>query len=115
VEYHDGKVILNRQSLQILIKELKAMEQVAQKAADKGGLVVVREGDTLITTYRLDSFNREPVIVILRPPRATIALVKTRRGWSEQERHHPTPRIGVANVFLRRARRHLPVTDARMG
>jgi len=58
VEYHDGKVILNRQSLQILIKELKAMEQVAQKAADKGGLVVVREGDTLITTYRLDSFNR---------------------------------------------------------
>lgn len=58
VEYHDGKVILNRQSLQILIKELKAMEQAAQKAADKGGLVVVREGDTLITTYRLDSFKR---------------------------------------------------------
>lgn len=58
VEYHDGKVILNRQALQILIKELKTMEQAAQKAADKGGLVVVREGDMLITTYRLDSFNR---------------------------------------------------------
>ena len=58
VEYHDDKVILNQQSLQILIKELKAMEQAAQKAADKGGLVVVREGDTLVTTYWLDSFNR---------------------------------------------------------
>ena len=58
VEYHDGKVILNRQGLQILIKELKTMEQAAQKAADKGGLVVIRDGDTLITTYRLDSFDQ---------------------------------------------------------
>jgi hypothetical protein len=58
IEYHDGKVILNRQGLQVLIKELKAMEHAAQKAADKGGLVVVRAGDTLVTTYRLDSFSR---------------------------------------------------------
>ena len=57
VECHDDKVILNRQSLHLLITELKAMEQAAQKAADKGGLVVIREGDTLVTAYRFDSFN----------------------------------------------------------
>jgi glutaredoxin len=59
VECHKDKVILNRQSLQLLITELKAMEQAAQKAADKGGLVVIREGDTLVTTYRFDRINGE--------------------------------------------------------
>ena len=56
-ECHDDKVILNRQSLHLLITELKAMEQAAQRAADKGGLVVIREGDTLVTAYRFNSFN----------------------------------------------------------
>jgi hypothetical protein len=56
-EYRDEEVILNRQSLQILITELKAMEQAAQKAADEGVLVVIREGNTLVTAYRFDSFN----------------------------------------------------------
>jgi hypothetical protein len=57
VERPDGKVVLNRQGLSRLLEEISSLKQAAQKAFDKGGLVVVREGNTLITTYRLESYN----------------------------------------------------------
>lgn len=58
VEYENGKVILNRQGLDELMRQLRELQQAAQQAANKGGLVVVRKGETLITTYRLDSYRR---------------------------------------------------------
>lgn len=58
VEYEDGKIILNRQGLDELMRQLGELQQAAQQAANKGGLVVVREGETLITTYRLASYRR---------------------------------------------------------
>lgn len=58
VEYENGKVILNRQGLDELMRQLRELQQAAQQAATKGGLVVIREGDILITTYRLDSYRR---------------------------------------------------------
>jgi hypothetical protein len=58
VEAQNGKVILNRQGLVVLLEQLKQLHQTAQKAIQKGGLVVVHEGEVLITTYRLDSFQR---------------------------------------------------------
>ena len=59
VERHDGKVVLSRKGLQILVRELKALEQTAQRALGKGGLIVVCDGDTLITTYSLNSYRRK--------------------------------------------------------
>ena len=59
VERHKDEVILNRQSLQLLITELRVMERAVQKAADRGGLDVIREGDRLVTTYRFDRINGE--------------------------------------------------------
>lgn len=58
VRHHDGKVILNRAGLQALQRELDEISRTTQKAMSKGGLVVVEENGTLITTYNLDSFNR---------------------------------------------------------
>jgi hypothetical protein len=57
VERPDGKVVLNRQGLSHLLEKISSLKKVAQKAYDKGGLVVVSDGDTLITTYRLASYN----------------------------------------------------------
>ncbi len=58
VERHDGKVVLNRKGLMTLLDQLASLREAAQKAINKGGLVVVKEGDVLITTYRLDSYDR---------------------------------------------------------
>lgn len=58
VEHENGKVVLNRQGLGGLMRELRELQQAAQRAANKGGLVVVREGETLVTTYRLESYRR---------------------------------------------------------
>jgi hypothetical protein len=57
----DGKIVLNRKSLEALCERLTKLRQDAQKALHKGGLVVVEEGGKLITTYRLDSYNRATV------------------------------------------------------
>lgn len=58
VEAENGKVILNRQGLSVLNRELMDLHQAVQRAMNKGGLVVVREDEVLITTYRLDSYRR---------------------------------------------------------
>jgi hypothetical protein len=58
VEAENGKVVLNRQGLSVLDQELMDLHQAVQRAMTKGGLVVVREDEVLITTYRLDSYRR---------------------------------------------------------
>src|SRR5262245_6064889 len=58
VERHDGKIVLNRKGLLSLLDQLASLREAAQKAMNKGGLVVVKDGDVLITTYRLDSYDR---------------------------------------------------------
>lgn len=59
VEAEKGKVVLNRQGLSGLDRELMELHQAVQRAMNKGGLVVVREDEVLITTYRLDSYRRD--------------------------------------------------------
>lgn len=41
------------------IEEISALIKSLKKILSKGGIVVVSEGDSLITTYSLDSFNRK--------------------------------------------------------
>lgn len=41
------------------IEEISALIKSLKKILAKGGVVVVSEGDSLITTYNLDSFNRK--------------------------------------------------------
>jgi hypothetical protein len=52
-EHHDGKVVLNRKGAQELIAELEKIKRAAQKVFETGGLVVVAQGEALVTTYRL--------------------------------------------------------------
>jgi hypothetical protein len=56
----NDKVLLNRKAVRDLIAALNDMKQTAQKALDKGGLVVVETDDgSLVTTYTLDSYHRQ--------------------------------------------------------
>lgn len=59
----DGKVVLNRKALEALCERLNKLRQDAHKALHKGGVVVVEEGGKLITTYRLDSYDRKRTTV----------------------------------------------------
>jgi hypothetical protein len=52
-EHHDGRVILNRKGVQELLGEVERIKRAAQKVLEAGGLVVVAQGEALITTYRL--------------------------------------------------------------
>lgn len=52
------KVVLNRKGIQTLLGELRDIERVVMRALDKGGVVVVESGGSLITTYNLDSYDR---------------------------------------------------------
>ena len=58
VRHHDGKVVLNQQALVGISRELLDLHQAVQEAVNKGGIVVVSDRETLITTYRLNSFRR---------------------------------------------------------
>ena len=49
----NDKYVLNKKGCQNLIDSLRHIERIAVKAMDKGGLVVVKQGDSLITTYNL--------------------------------------------------------------
>lgn len=55
--HDDGKVVLNRKALSSLMDQLRSLQRSAQKAMEKGGIVVVAENGSLITTYRLESYN----------------------------------------------------------
>lgn len=54
----DGKIVLSRKAIERFIKALNEIKQKAQKAYEKGGLIVVAEGEVLITTYRLESYKQ---------------------------------------------------------
>ena len=55
----DGdKTYLNRKGLDAAMIELKRISQQMQKMRSRGGIVLVESGDTEITTYALDSYNR---------------------------------------------------------
>ncbi len=57
--HRDGdKVVLTKKSLVMLQSELDSLKKTVQEALKKGGVVVVESGDTMITTYRLDSYKR---------------------------------------------------------
>lgn len=57
-EPNQDKVVLNRKGLGRLLEAIRGFERTAKKALDKGGIVVVEDGEALITTYRLDSYVR---------------------------------------------------------
>lgn len=45
------KAVLGKKDAQRLIKEMQKTMKVLQKICDKGGVVVVAQEDTIITTY----------------------------------------------------------------
>jgi hypothetical protein len=47
---HD-RVVLGKKEAQIRLMELEAEKRLLMKITDKGGVVVIQEGDALITTY----------------------------------------------------------------
>ena len=54
-ESSNHKYILNRKACQNLIDSLRHIEKIAIKAIDKGGLVVVCDDKSMVTTYNLSS------------------------------------------------------------
>jgi len=54
----DGKVVLDKKAIKQLMEATASLQQIAQRAFEKGGLVVVVDGGDLITTYRLDSYQK---------------------------------------------------------
>lgn len=52
------KIVLGRKGLSQLLAAVRELERTTKKALDKGGIVIVEDGETLITTYRADSFDR---------------------------------------------------------
>lgn len=57
IQDHD-KVIFSKKGIQEFLYELNTIKKTAQKMMEKGGIVVVESGGSLITTYRLDSYRR---------------------------------------------------------
>lgn len=54
----DGdKTVLNAKTCRQAINALKRLQKKLEHASKKGGLTVECSGDTLITTYRADSFS----------------------------------------------------------
>lgn len=49
------RVVLNRKDAARLLEDLQQEERMLKKIVDKGGLVVVAEGSSLITTYNYGS------------------------------------------------------------
>lgn len=54
----DGdKIILTSKIIDAEMKDLQRRMKLLSEARKKGGVVVIAEGDNLITTYRQSSFN----------------------------------------------------------
>jgi hypothetical protein len=51
------RVVLDRKNVEELLAGMDALRKDLIKIRDKGGLVVVENGETQITTYRIDSYN----------------------------------------------------------
>ena len=57
--YDNGdKVILTRKNCQKLSEVLANMKRLVDKMAEKGGYTLVKSDDSLITIYRINSFNK---------------------------------------------------------
>jgi hypothetical protein len=54
-----SQMFLNRKGLLRLIESAREIERTAKKALDRGGIVVVENDGSLITTYRFDSYDRK--------------------------------------------------------
>ena len=55
------KTILGRQNIDDLIQDLDILRKNLLKVRDKGGLVVVEANETVITAYRVESYDRQKV------------------------------------------------------
>lgn len=53
------KVILNRKGIDAALREMKAIASNLQKMRPRGGVVLVEEQGSEITTYTLESYSRE--------------------------------------------------------
>lgn len=59
----DGdKTYLNRKGIDAVLDELNKISQQMQKMRSRGGVVLVESGETEITTYTLDSYNRSQTV-----------------------------------------------------
>lgn len=57
-EIENDRWVLNRKRLETMIESLEKQLRTARKLRDKGGIVVVAEDNTLVTTYDYDSKDR---------------------------------------------------------
>lgn len=52
------RLVLDCRQLDLLVAELRRIERTALKVRDKGGVVVIEAGGTLVTTYNCNSYDR---------------------------------------------------------
>ena len=52
------KLILNKKTTQMVIKEIDNMRKELLRIMDKGGVTVVLDNDALITAYNTNSYKR---------------------------------------------------------
>lgn len=53
------KVILTKKNCEFLSQKLASLKRTIDRMAEKGGYTVVSSEGTLITAYRVDSYNRK--------------------------------------------------------
>lgn len=58
-EIERDRWVLNRKGVERTIKDLEHRLRTAKKVLDKGGVVVVSDGDALITAYNFNSKKRD--------------------------------------------------------
>lgn len=56
-QIEQDKIVLGRKEARQLLKRLQDQMRVVKKVLDKGGVTVVTEGEALITTYNVDSYQ----------------------------------------------------------
>lgn len=57
-EIDNDRWVLNRKGVDAMIESLEKQLRTARKLRDKGGIIVVAEDNTLVTTYDYDSRDR---------------------------------------------------------
>lgn len=57
-EIENDRWVLNRKRVETMIESLEKQLCTARKLRDKGGIIVVAEDNTLVTTYDYDSKDR---------------------------------------------------------
>jgi hypothetical protein len=73
------KLELNRRELELLLDRVRSAQRTVMKLLDKGGISIVEAEGALITTYRVDSFDR-------RLAKAGSRRARRPRAW--QRMHH---------------------------